>query len=213
MASPLRIKICGITRAEDARLAAELGADAVGLNFCPDSPRCIEPGAANLILWRLPPFVTVVGVFCKEPLARLHTQLGWFKGRINVVQWHGHDPEYSAAYPFEFVPAFAVRDEEGLHAVKRYLDGGPLPAAVLVDGFAAGQLGGTGHVAPWQLLADFKPGVPLILAGGLTPENVGEAVRTVRPYAVDVASGVESSPGIKDAGKMRRFIENARSAL
>jgi phosphoribosylanthranilate isomerase len=118
--------------------------------------------------------------------------------------------------PFRWVVAFAVRDRQSLTAIDAYLDRcrqeGRLPDALLVDAHVPGEYGGTGQVAPWDLLAEYRPPVPLILAGGLTPENVAEAVRRVRPYGVDVASGVESSPGRKDAEKMRRFIAEARRA-
>src|SRR5205814_5109867 len=114
-----------------------------------------------------------------------------------------------------WIPAFSVADAASLTAITTYLDllasVGAAPAAILVDAHVPGLHGGTGQTAPWQLLADFRPGVPLILAGGLTPENVAEAIRIVRPYAVDVASGVESAPGKKDADKLRRFIEAVHS--
>ena len=114
------------------------------------------------------------------------------------------------------IVAFVVRDQNSLQDIAGYLHRsrtlGQVPDAILVDAHVPGQYGGTGRVAPWDLLADFRPGVPLILAGGLTPDNVAEAVRIVRPYGVDVASGVEQQPGVKDAEKMRRFIGNAREA-
>jgi phosphoribosylanthranilate isomerase len=140
-----------------------------------------------------------------RPLPRLHT-----------LQWHGQGPPVNDQPWHELIVAFPVRDADSLAAITHYLDlcreRGRLPAAVLADAHVPGQHGGTGQTAPWGLLASFQPGVPLILAGGLTPENVAEAVRVVRPYAVDVASGVEDRPGHKDADKMRRFIENARAA-
>lgn len=215
MADHLRIKICGVTTVEDARQAALLGADAVGLNFYPPSPRCIDPNTAAAILRDLPPFVEPVGVYVQQPLSQVFDQAAQL-GRLHTVQWHGDSPEPCPSGSFRFIPAFSVKDEECLRRIQRYLEAcaqaRQLPAAVLVDAHVAGQYGGTGRTAPWRLLADFRPAVPLILAGGLTPENVAEAVRIVRPYAVDVASGVESSPGRKDADKMCRFIENARHA-
>jgi phosphoribosylanthranilate isomerase len=114
------------------------------------------------------------------------------------------------------IVAFRIPDQSAIDNMHRWLiqanDAGRLPFAVLIDGYQKGALGGTGKAPPWEMLAHFKPALPLILAGGLTPENVAEAVRIVRPYAVDVASGVESSPGKKDVDKIRRFIDNARSA-
>jgi phosphoribosylanthranilate isomerase len=216
MTSPLRIKICGVTSAADARQAALLGADAIGLNFHPPSPRCVAPDMVELILRDLPPFVTAAGVFCNVPLREAYPLVSSFRGRISIIQWHGDDHEQSDTYPFHYVPAFPVRDEDGLIVLTRFLDTahdlGRLPSAVLLDGHAPGLYGGTGQTAPWQLLARYRCRVPMILAGGLTPDNVAEAVRIVRPFAVDVASGVESSPGKKDAELMKRFIGNAREA-
>jgi phosphoribosylanthranilate isomerase len=213
--SALRIKICGITREEDAYLAASLGADAIGLNFYPKSPRCVSPEVAARIVRELPPFVDPVALFVNEPLERAF-EAARRLGPVHTVQWHGDEPEVCAEPAFRFIPAFAVRDADGLARVSRYLELcrglGRLPAAVLIDGHVPGQYGGTGQAAPWRLLADFRPGVPLILAGGLTPANVAEAVRAVRPYGVDVASGVEAAPGRKDAEKVRRFIESTREA-
>lgn len=214
MASPLRIKICGITTVADALTAAQLGADAIGLNFYPPSPRYIAAQAVLPVLRALPPFVEPVGVFTNVPLPEVietAQRLG-----LRTVQCHGDRHEVADAFPFRLVPAFAVRDSASLATITTFLEEArarnQLPTAILVDGHAAGLYGGTGQTAPWRLLADFHPDVPLILAGGLNADNVAEAVRIVRPYAVDVASGVESSPGKKDAEKLRRFIENARVA-
>jgi phosphoribosylanthranilate isomerase len=211
----LRIKVCGITCEEDACLAASLGADALGLNFYPRSPRCVSLDTAAHILRALPPFVEPVALFVNEPLERAF-ETARRLGPVRTVQWHGDEPEACADPAFRFIPAFAVRDADGLARVTRYLEMcrslDRLPSAVLLDGHVPGLYGGTGQAAPWQLLADFRPGVPVILAGGLTPENVAEAVRAVRPYAVDVASGVEAAPGRKDPEKVRRFIEEARAA-
>src|SRR5262249_40394795 len=156
-----------------------------------------------------------VGVFVNRRVGDLQALLAEV-GRLTTVQVHGGPHEVVAAYPHRFVPAFQVREAADLEAIRRYLEAcrsaDALPGAILVDGHAPGLVGGTGQRAPWELLADFRPGVPLILAGGLTPDNVAEAVRAVRPYAVDVASGVESSPGRKDADKVRRFVERALEA-
>jgi phosphoribosylanthranilate isomerase len=218
----LRIKICGITNAEDARQAALLGADAIGLNFCAQSPRYLS-GVAEIhrILAALPPFVEAVGVF--TDLDAMCDRANWARYRLRTFQWHGDAAELTRFSPPHGIPprnylivAFAVEDAESLAQIPRYLEQaqgqGWRVGAILIDGHQKGLLGGTGQTAPWHLLADFKPAVPLILAGGLTPDNVAEAVRIVRPYAVDVASGVESSPGRKDVEKMKRFIDNARSA-
>ena len=214
MGDYLRIKICGVTSPDDARAAASLGADAIGLNFHPPSPRFITPETAASILAASPPFVEAVGVFVNRPFTEIvETVRPW--PSLRSVQWHGAGHEPASACPLPLIAAFGVRGPESLEEIARYLDrcraGGRLPAAVLVDAFAPDQHGGTGQKAPWELLASFRPGVPLILAGGLTADNVAEAVRIVRPYAVDVASGVESAPGRKDPEKMRRFIAGARA--
>jgi phosphoribosylanthranilate isomerase len=211
----LRIKVCGVTTAADGCRAADLGADAIGLNFYPPSPRFVDRARAEPILRALPPFVEAVGLFVNQPLSEIVDALTPF-GRIGTIQWHGDRPEPADGSPRRLIVAFAVRDRQNLQAIAAYLDACRerqlLPTAILVDAHMAGLYGGTGQTVPWELLADFRPGVPLLLAGGLTPENVAEAVRRVRPYGVDVASGVESSPGRKDPEKLRRFIGNAREA-
>jgi phosphoribosylanthranilate isomerase len=214
MSHHLRIKICGVTCVEDARAAVQLGADALGLNFYAPSPRCIRPETAAQIVNELPPFVEPVGLFVEETTASIGERLRGLD-RIRTVQRHGIPLVPERDWAFSLIPAFAVRDAASLEEVRRHLDalraaGRPAPA-VLLDAHAPGLHGGTGRTAPWDLIADFDVGVPVILAGGLTPDNVAEAVRRVRPYAVDVASGVEATPGRKDVEKMRRFIEAAKN--
>jgi phosphoribosylanthranilate isomerase len=215
MSHALRIKICGVTTEADGRQAALLGADAIGLNFFPKSPRCVDRQTAHFILRELPPFVDPVAVFTQTHLRRVFEALNQLGG-IRTIQWHGERRELSDTFPFRLISAFPVSEQRHLIEITRYLETcrgtGQLPTAILIDGRVPGQYGGTGVPAPWKLLADFRPEVPLILAGGLTPDNVAEAVRIVRPYAVDVASGVEASPGHKDPEKMRRFIGNALEA-
>lgn len=215
MAYPVRIKICGVTCSEDAEQAARLGAHAIGLNFYPPSPRSVKREIVPEILRALPPFVAPVAVFVNQTLRDLCEQ-AHENGHIRLMQWHGDNREIVDVYPFRLIPAFSVRNAEQLADVGRHVElcrmRGCPPAAVLIDALVAGQYGGTGQTAPWQLLRDFRPGVPVILAGGLTPDNVAEAVRIVRPFAVDVASGVESAPGRKDPIKMQRFIESALAA-
>jgi phosphoribosylanthranilate isomerase len=215
MSYHLRVKICGVTNEADARQAALLGADAVGLNFFQGSPRHIQPDTVPFVLQELPPFVAAVGVFVDVPLRQVFEQVQRL-GRISTIQWHGKNRELSDCFPYHLIAAFAVQDAASLPTIQRYIDTGRmlgrLPSALLLDGHASGQHGGTGQTAPWPLLASFRPTVPIILAGGLTPDNVAEAVRIVQPYGVDVASGVEHSPGHKDPEKMRRFIANAREA-
>jgi phosphoribosylanthranilate isomerase len=211
----VRIKICGVTNGEDAQQAAELGADAVGLNFFPSSSRYITPDIAKDIIRALPPFVEAVGVFVN--LAAPDELISWTVNGLTCIQLHSHVPPLLPDLPCRWITAFPVRNKESLHDIDQYLDRcrqhGRMPDAILADAHVPGEYGGTGRPAPWELLADYRPPVPLILAGGLTPDNVAEAVRIVRPYAVDVASGVESRPGKKNCEKMRRFIERARAVL
>jgi phosphoribosylanthranilate isomerase len=212
----LRIKICGITTEADAQAAVDCGADALGFNFYGRSPRYVPEEKVAAILRDLPPFVDPVALFVNELFDHMLAQVKRLPS-LHTIQYHGDLLAACPAEPYRFIPAFAVRDAQSLERMKVYLERcrheGQLPAAVLVDAHVPGQFGGTGQTAPWELLANFRPGVPVILAGGLTPNNVAEAVRIVRPYAVDVASGVEISPGQKDPEKIRRFIDNARAAF
>jgi len=199
---PTRIKICGLTRLEDAQLAVELGAAALGFNFYPLSPRYIEPTAAGAIIRRLPPFVAAVGVFANETDAGQVISQAREAG-ATTVQVHG--PRFPALDEllavFTLVVAVAVREgfkPEELRKIK--------PSAYLLDAFDPDRLGGTGRTFDWSAAREAKQYGPIILAGGLTPGNVAQAVREVRPFAVDVASGVESAPGIKDAAKLRAFF-------
>jgi phosphoribosylanthranilate isomerase len=211
----LRIKVCGVTSIDDADTAARLGADAIGLNFWEGSKRHVTPDAALAVLRELPPFVEPVALYVNVPLKGVFEALNAL-GRVRTFQWYGKKPELCDAFPFQMIPAFTVKDRASLAEITRYLDMarsmGKAPAAILVDAYVPGQHGGTGQRAPWHLLAEFKPPEPLILAGGLTPDNVADAIQLVRPYAVDVASGVESAPGRKDPEQMRRFIGNAHEA-
>jgi phosphoribosylanthranilate isomerase len=199
---PTRIKICGLTRLEDAQRAADLGAAALGFNFYPPSPRYIEPAAARAIIRRLPPFVAAVGVFANETDSG-HVISRAREAGATTVQVHG--PRFPALDElfavFTLVVAVAVREgfkPEELSKIK--------PSAYLLDAFDPDRLGGTGRTFDWKAAREAKQYGPIILAGGLTPENVARAVRGVRPFAVDVASGVESAPGIKDAAKLRAFF-------
>ena len=214
-----RVKICGITNAADAMEAARLGADAVGLNFYAKSPRCVDREKARELVAALPAGVAKVGVFVNAPtdeIAELVDNLG-----LDCLQLHGDEPPQFLAElrGRRLIRAFRC-GEEGLAPAKVYLDecarAGRLPSAILVDASSEGAYGGTGRTANWKGIAETRGligDVPLILAGGLTPDNVAEAIRMVRPDAVDVASGVESNLRRKDAKLMQRFIEAARSAL
>lgn len=211
----IRVKICGVTTPEDAWLAAEAGADAVGLNFYPRSPRYLPPRQAVDVVRALPAFTAAVGVFVGLPprqVCALAYQLG-----LRAVQTYDPEPPDEDLFPFAHIAAFRVRDTVDVDGIRQYVERatarGRRPAAVLVDAHVPGQMGGTGRLVPWELLAGFDPGVPLILAGGLTPENVAAAVAAVRPWGVDVASGVESAPGRKDPARVRAFVQAARQAV
>jgi phosphoribosylanthranilate isomerase len=203
-----RVKICGITRLEDARLAVGLGAAALGFNFYRPSPRYIEPGAARRIISALPPLVVAVGVFADEfdgaHVAALANEAG-----VSAVQLHGPKfPEQEAALEsFRIIRAVAMRQETGEIDLT-----GIRASAFLLDAYDPELLGGTGKSFDWTLAREAKLFGPIILAGGLTPENVGRAIREVRPFAVDVASGVESEPGKKDPGKLRAFFSAVEEA-
>ncbi|HKB03408.1 MAG TPA: phosphoribosylanthranilate isomerase [Gemmataceae bacterium] len=211
---PLRVKICGVTTPADVAACADAGTDAVGINFYPQSPRYVDPRAARPLLRAIPPLMPGVGVFVDQPLRQMSAlayQLG-----LRALQHHGEPPVPEDPFPFQLIVAVRARDRQSLADVEAYLGkcraAGHVPAAILVDAYVEGRHGGTGQLAPWDLLTDFRPDVPIILAGGLTPDNVGDAVRRVRPAGVDVASGVESAPGRKDPEKVRRFVANARDA-
>jgi phosphoribosylanthranilate isomerase len=210
----VRIKICGVTTPEDARHAAEAGADAIGLNFYPKSPRFVTPTQAAAIVRVLPPFTAAIGVFVEMPMRQacaIAYQLG-----LRGIQTYEEQLPDSDPFPFAHMPSFRVKDEASLDAIQAYMNAARAanrtPAAVLIDSFVEGQMGGTGRRVPSDMLALFDPGVPLILAGGLTPENVAHAVAEVQPWGVDVASGVESSPGRKDPDRVLRFIQAVRRA-
>lgn len=211
---PLRVKICGVTSPADVAACAAAGADAVGVNFYPGSPRFVDPRQSQPLLRSIPPLMAGVGVFVGLPFRQI-TAMAYQLG-LRTIQYHGDDREPVDSFPFSLVVAFRVRDRQSLSEIDSYLERcrvvNQLPAAIMIDAFVEGKEGGTGRTAPWNLLADYRPGVPLILAGGLTPENVAEAIQAVRPDGVDVASGVEITPGRKDPDKVKRFVENAREA-
>lgn len=204
-----RIKICGITTPADAELLAELGVEAVGLNFYSKSPRCISAEQARDLAKFLGPHVETVGVFVSDDwphIQSLAAEVG-----LRSVQSYSDSPPPAPLDPFAHIPAFRVKETADLDHIRRFVTACQ-PSAVLVDSFVAGEMGGTGHTAPWHLLVGFDPGVPLILAGGLTPDNVAVAIRLVKPWCVDVASGVESRPGVKDPSKVRAFVQAVRGA-
>ncbi len=205
---PTRVKICGITRWEDAQLAVDLGAAALGFNFYPPSPRYIEPGAARAIIVKLPPLVTAVGVFANE-LDGEHVARVARESHLSTVQLHGPQfPRFSGALA-DFTRIRAVAVKEGFQPVMLSELVGD---AFLLDASDPELLGGTARTFNWALAREANRFGTIILAGGLTPENVGQAIREVRPFAVDVASGVEAAPGRKDPGKLRAFFQEVERA-
>jgi len=201
-----RVKVCGITGAEDAAAAVAAGADALGFVFAAGSPRRVEAGVAAGIAAALPPFIATVGVFVDQPLEEILEVAG--RCRLQWIQLHGAEPpEFARRLPLPVIRAIRVRDEASLGPMRAY------PAqAFLLDAFVEGCPGGTGRRFAWELAVLAKGAGPIILAGGLTPENVGEAVRRVRPYAVDASSGLECRPGRKDHRKLEEFIAHVRIA-
>ena len=202
----VKVKICGITRAPDALAAVESGADALGFMFYKESPRCVSLSVAADIIRQLPPFVVKVGVFVNAAEDLVMRAIG--ECGLNLLQFHGDEPpEYCLQFGVMSMKAFRIRDAESLKRLPEYRTD-----AWLLDAYVPDQPGGTGTTFNWDLAVEaVRLGRPVFLAGGLTPENVGEAVRRVQPYAVDVSSGVETAPGKKDAGRIRRFIAAARS--
>jgi phosphoribosylanthranilate isomerase len=214
-----RIKICGITSVDDAMAVARAGADAIGLNFYPRSPRCIPLDTARGIVAALPDGIVKVGLFVNSPLADVC--LAYHNLHLDLIQLHGDEPpEYIAQLGDRPVMrAFRVAGSD-LGPVNEYLarcrELQSLPSLVLLDSLVPGQFGGTGQTADWSAAKEYvaQPGLPpLVLAGGLTADNVAEAIAAVRPAAVDVASGVESSPGRKDPAAVEAFVRAARAAF
>lgn len=199
--------MCGITSDDDAWAAVEAGADALGFIFVEGTPRYIEPEAAAAIVARVPPFITTVGVFIDRTANEIERIMR--ASGLSLAQLHGNEsPAECRRLPVPFVKAIRVRDERDLEALAIY----PQARAFLLDTYVADRPGGTGRTFPWEIAAKAARQTRVILSGGLTPDNVALAVAHVRPYAVDVCSGVEASPGRKDHQKVREFIEQARKA-
>jgi len=205
----VRVKICGVTRLEDARLAWAAGADALGLNFYPRSPRYVTAQVAAALARTRPALGSVVGVFVNEApdtIRALVRECG-----LTAVQLHGDEPpEACSGYGVPVIKALRVRGPEDVERARHYVGAGDV-TSLLLDGAAPGY-GGGGVGFDWSLVARLaEAGVPVLVAGGLHPGNVQEAVRATRPYGVDVASGVEASPGIKDADAVRAFVRAVRT--
>jgi len=202
----VKVKICGITSIEDAQTAIAAGADLLGLVFYEKSPRHVTLEQAVAIARTVPPYVVCVGLFVDAPaefVAEAMSACG-----LQLLQFHGDEtPEYCRQFGAMSMKAFRVKDADTIRTLPEYPT-----EAWLLDAYVPGQPGGTGHAFNWELAIEaVKLGRPVFLAGGLTPENVGEAVRRVQPYGVDVSSGVESEPGKKDPAKVKAFIQAAKA--
>jgi phosphoribosylanthranilate isomerase len=202
----VRVKICGITNVEDALAAVDYGADALGFIFYEKSPRCISPEKAREIISHLPPFITTTGVFVNEETEKIREMIN-FTG-INVLQLHGDELPESCRIWHRVIKAFRLRDFTDLKPLEKYRC-----SAFLLDTYSPESFGGTGQIFNWDIAVEAKRFGRIILSGGLNPDNIVRAVRYVRPYAVDVSSGIEEEKGKKDLKKMREFIEKAKAAL
>jgi phosphoribosylanthranilate isomerase len=204
----VKVKICGITNVTDAVIAADAGADMIGLMFYEKSPRRVSFQTAAEIARSISPFVVKVGVFVNpdsDTVLRAIADCG-----LGLLQFHGEEsPDFCAQFGLMSMKAFRIQNEESLKMLPEYPT-----EAWLLDAYSRDKLGGTGEQFNWDFAIEAqKLGKPIFLAGGLTPENVADAVRRVRPYGVDVSSGVEASPGKKDAEKVRAFVAAAKGAV
>ena len=206
---PVRIKICGVTSLSDARFAVEEGADALGFVFYSSSPRYLAATAAAQISRSLPPFVARVGLFVDAGIEHVRDVIS--ACNLDTIQFHGDEsPAYCRHFAgvAKVIKAFRVRDAQSLDLMTQYETD-----AWLLDSYVPGKRGGTGHTFNWGLAMEAKMlGRPIILSGGLDSSNVTEAIRRVRPYAVDVSSGVESEPGHKDSNRVQAFIQAVRAS-
>lgn len=200
-----RVKICGITNLKDALMSVESGADALGFVFVPDTPRFVNPDQVAAIIDQLPPFITTVGVFASKDTTKIRTVLDLC--RLDAIQLHADvTPEFCHNLDSRIIKAVRVKDESSLSILSDYDVN-----AFLLDTYVEGKMGGTGKVFDWNLALQAKDYGRIIVAGGLNPDNVAHAVRRVKPYGVDVSSGVELVPGRKDPDKIRKFINAVKS--
>ncbi len=201
------VKICGITRIEDALAAARCGAHAIGLVFYRPSPRYVAPDRAGEIIRALPPFVTAVGLFVDAPAREVRVVLA--QAPVQLLQFHGAEsPAFCRQFGLPYIKAVRVKGGTDL---LQYARDHHDAKALLLDAFVDGAHGGTGTAFDWSLIPHTLP-LPIVLSGGLNAENVTEAIRKVRPWAVDVSSGVEAAKGIKDAAKIAAFMSGVRDA-
>lgn len=200
----MKVKICGITNIKDAQAAAEEGADAIGFIFYPKSPRYISFGKAREIVSALPPFISAVGVFVNEAEETIRQAAR--EASLSLVQLHGEEsPEFCKSLGLRVIKAIRISRKEDLVRVKYYSVQG-----ILFDSYHEDHYGGSGKSFNLDLLRGCSLETPVTVSGGLTPENVQEVIKQVAPYAVDVSSGVEDSPGKKNREKMKHFIQNAK---
>lgn len=202
-----RVKICGITNIDDAKAAVCLGVDALGFIFA-ESPRRIEPDKAREIILNLPPIIGIVGVFVdekEETVKKIASHCG-----LNTLQFHGLEtPEYCSLFHQKIIKAFRIKDEMSLKEISNYQR---WTDAFLLDTYKKGIRGGTGKIFDWKLALEAKTFGSIILSGGLSPDNVKDAILQVKPYGVDVGSGVESLPGKKDHRLLEDLIKQVREA-
>jgi phosphoribosylanthranilate isomerase len=202
----IKIKICGITNLDDAIAAVDYGADALGFNFYKKSPRCIDPLKAAEIIGQLPPFIVPIGIFVNDKEDRIREIVSM--ACIQGVQLHGDEtPEFCQRFGSRVIKAFQVKNKASLERMSHYR-----VSAYLLDSYKEGMRGGTGTTFDWHLAVVAKTFGRVILAGGLTPDNVVEAVKLVQPYGVDVCGGIEKEKGNKDHMLMKKFIHDVRGA-
>jgi len=201
-----RVKICGITNMEDALSAVDYGADALGFVFFEKSPRYITPDKAREIISRMPPFVTTVGVFVNEEVARINEIMGI--AGIDILQLHGDEKPDACNICHRVIKAFRVKNFTDLKPLENYRC-----SAFLLDTYSPESFGGTGQIFNWDIAVEAKRFGRIVLSGGLNPDNIEKAVTYVRPYAVDVSSGIEENKGKKDLKKMKAFIEKAKKTV
>jgi phosphoribosylanthranilate isomerase len=201
----VKVKVCGMTSLKDALVAVEEGADAVGFIFYKKSPRSVTMKIVREIVLELPPFVDTVGVFVDESAVQINKIADYCN--LDIIQLHGDEsPTFCKRIRRKVIKAFRIKDMQSVKKISSFQVSG-----FLLDTFSENLHGGTGKVFDWNLVLPAKKFGPVIMAGGLTPNNVQQAVRQVRPYGVDVCSGVESEPGIKDHKKLRAFLKNAKA--
>ncbi len=201
----VRVKVCGITRCEDAKAAVQLGVDAIGFVFWQHSARYIDPDSAHRIAANIPPFVCAVGVYVDPDAAWVEETSKIAK--LNLLQFHGDEtPEFCNQFSQPYIKAIRVKQGTDL---LQYAERFNTAKALLLDTYAVDMPGGTGHTFDWQLIPEYLP-LPLILSGGLNPNNVAMAIKRTRPWAVDVSSGVEASKGIKDEKKIFAFMQGVK---